>query len=52
LTEVVLAPLWVWLAYAEVPALLTLLGGGLVLAALVGRALSGMRRRTPPFGAV
>jgi drug/metabolite transporter (DMT)-like permease len=52
LTEVVLAPIWVWLAYAEVPAVLTLLGGGLVLAALVGRALSGIRRRTPPFGAV
>jgi drug/metabolite transporter (DMT)-like permease len=52
LTEVVLGPLWVWLAYAEVPPVETLLGGALVLAAIVGRALSGMRRTTPPFGAV
>jgi drug/metabolite transporter, DME family len=52
LTEVVLGPLWVWLAYAEVPPALTLLGGALVLAAIVGRALSGLRRTTPPFGAV
>ncbi|MGH6921134.1 MAG: DMT family transporter [Geminicoccaceae bacterium] len=52
LTEVVLGPLWVWLAYAEVPHVETLIGGALVLAAIVGRALSGMRRTTPPFGAV
>jgi DME family drug/metabolite transporter len=52
LTEVVLGPVWVWLAFAEVPSLETLLGGGLVLAAIVGRALSGIRRRTAPFGAV
>jgi DME family drug/metabolite transporter len=52
LTEVVLGPLWVWLAYAEVPGAETLLGGALVLAAIVGRALSGTRRKTPPFGAV
>jgi drug/metabolite transporter (DMT)-like permease len=52
LTEVGLGPLWVWLAFAEMPSAATLAGGALVLAALVGRALSGMRRRTPPFGAV
>jgi drug/metabolite transporter (DMT)-like permease len=52
LTEVVLGPIWVWLAYAEMPSSLTLLGGALVLLAIVGRALTGMRRRTPPFGAV
>ena len=52
LTEVVLGPLWVWLAYAEVPRAETLVGGALVLAAIIGRALTGMRRRTPPFGAV
>jgi hypothetical protein len=34
------------------PSSLTLLGGALVLLAIVGRALTGMRRRTPPFGAV
>jgi DME family drug/metabolite transporter len=48
----VLGPLRVWLAFAEVPHVETLLGGALVLAAIVGRALSGMRRTTPPFGAV
>jgi drug/metabolite transporter (DMT)-like permease len=52
LTEVVLGPIWVWLAFAEVPHVETLIGGALVLAAIVGRALSGMRRTTPPFGAV
>jgi DME family drug/metabolite transporter len=52
LTEVVLGPLWVWLAYAEVPRAETFFGGALVLAAIIGRALSGMRRTTPPFGAV
>jgi drug/metabolite transporter (DMT)-like permease len=52
LTEVVLGPLWVWLAYAEVPRAETFFGGALVLAAIVGRALTGMRWRTPPFGAV
>ena len=52
LTEVVLGPHWVWLLYAEVPHVETLFGGALVLAAVVGRALSGMRRTTPPFGAV
>jgi drug/metabolite transporter, DME family len=52
LTEVVLGPLWVWLAYAEVPPVETLVGGALVLAAIIGRALTGMRRTTPPFGAV
>jgi drug/metabolite transporter (DMT)-like permease len=52
LTEVVLGPLWVWLAFAEVPRPETLLGGAIVLAAIAGRALTGMRRKTPPFGAV
>jgi drug/metabolite transporter (DMT)-like permease len=52
LTEVVLGPVWVWLAYAEVPRTETLVGGALVLAAIIGRALTGMRRKTPPFGAV
>jgi len=31
-----LATLWVWLAFAEQPAVLTLVGGGIVLAAVVG----------------
>ncbi len=52
LTEVVLAPLWVWIGVGEVPTGTTLLGGAIVLAAIAGRALSGLRRKPPPFGAV
>jgi drug/metabolite transporter (DMT)-like permease len=33
--ETVLGPLWVWLAWGETPAARTLIGGGIVLAALV-----------------
>lgn len=52
LTEVVLAPVWVWLALAEVPSASTLVGGAIVLAAVAGRALAGLRRRPPPIGAM
>jgi drug/metabolite transporter (DMT)-like permease len=52
LTEVILAPVWVWLGVGEVPAPLTLAGGTIVLAAIVGRALTGIRRKPPPFGSV
>ena len=52
LTEVVLAPLWVWLALDEVPTALTLAGGAIVLAAIIGQALSRPRRKPPPIGAV
>jgi drug/metabolite transporter, DME family len=52
LTEVVLAPIWVWLWLAEVPRLWTLVGGAVVLLAIIGHAITGMRRKPPPFGAV
>ena len=52
MSEVVLGPLWVWWVFSEIPTTLTLAGGGIVLAALVGNALSGLRRRRPPVGAV
>ena len=52
LTEVVLAPLWVWIGVGEVPTGATLLGGAIVLAAIAGRAVSGLKRKPPPFGAV
>jgi len=45
LAEVVLAPVWVWIGVGEVPAALTLVGGGIVLAAVVAQALTGMRSR-------
>jgi drug/metabolite transporter (DMT)-like permease len=47
LTEVVMGPLWVWLALNEVPAIYTFYGGALVLAAGVINALTGVRRRHP-----
>lgn len=52
LTEVVLAPLWVWIGVGEVPRLLTLVGGAIVLAAIAGRALAGLRRKPGPVGSV
>ncbi|MEM7734063.1 MAG: DMT family transporter [Pseudomonadota bacterium] len=47
LAEVVLGPLWVWLFLGEVTGANTLLGGAILLAAIVGNAVSGMRRRPP-----
>jgi len=52
LTEVVLGPVWVWLAFSEIPSLSTVLGGAILLLAITGQALSGMRRRSPPIGVV
>lgn len=52
LTEVVLGPIWVWLWIGEEPRLWTLIGGAIVMAALAGHALSGMRRKPPPLGVV
>ena len=45
MTEVVLGPVWVWLAFSEVPAQETLIGGAVVMTAVLARALSGLRRR-------
>lgn len=44
LSEVVLGPIWVALVVDELPSALTLVGGALVLAAIAGQALAGMRR--------
>jgi drug/metabolite transporter, DME family len=52
LTELVLGPLWVWLGVGEVPSGYTLVGGGIVLAAISYQALSGARRRRTPPGIV
>jgi DME family drug/metabolite transporter len=43
--EVVLAPLWVWLVYGETVGFFTLLGGAIVLAAIAGDALTGLKGR-------
>jgi len=45
MTEVVLSPFWVWLAFSEVPARETLIGGTIVMLAVMLRAVSGLRRR-------
>ena len=47
LLEVVLGPLWVWIAYSERPTTATLVGGAIVTAAIVVQA-TGERR--PPGG--
>jgi drug/metabolite transporter (DMT)-like permease len=39
---VILTPFWAWLGVGEVPSLLTLAGGGLVLAAVLGQGLSAL----------
>jgi DME family drug/metabolite transporter len=45
MVEVMLAPVWVWLFLSETASAGTFLGGAILLAALVGNALSGMRHR-------
>ena len=44
LSEIPLAPLWVWATVNEVPTRLTFLGGGIVVAAAVAAMLWGRRR--------
>ena len=44
LTEVVFASIWVWLAFGEVPSILTLVGGLIILGSIGGQAVVGMRR--------
>jgi len=39
----VLAPFWVWLAFAEIPATATLAGGAVVLASVVWYLAGGLR---------
>jgi len=45
LSEVVLAPIWVWIGYGEVPDATTFFGGSILLGAMVLQAASGLRRR-------
>jgi drug/metabolite transporter (DMT)-like permease len=48
MTEVLLGPLWVWLFIGETVSLFTLIGGLILMLALVGNALSGLRRKPVP----
>jgi drug/metabolite transporter, DME family len=40
-TETIFGPIWVWLAFGETPALATLTGGAIILAAVVWMAAAG-----------
>jgi drug/metabolite transporter (DMT)-like permease len=44
LLETILAPIWVWMIFSEVPPARTLLGGAILVAALVGYSAWQMRR--------
>lgn len=48
MTEVLLGPLWVWLFIDETADFYTLLGGAVLLLAIGGNALSGLRRKPVP----
>ena len=48
MTEVVLGPLRVWLFLGETTGLDTLAGGAIVMAAIAGNAISGLRRKPTP----
>ncbi len=52
LLESVLGPLWVWIFLAEHPGDYALVGGALVLAAVIANTLYDARRTTPPVNAV
>ncbi|MFQ5544461.1 MAG: DMT family transporter [Acidiferrobacterales bacterium] len=49
LTETVLAPIWVWLVINEIPSVLTMLGGAVVLSAVVSQAVLGIRMERKAF---
>ena len=51
LLELVLGPLWVWLAYGERPATATLVGGVVVVTAVLVQASGEVRVRRTPAGA-
>lgn len=48
--ELVLAPIWVWLGFAETPTIPTLVGGAIIVLAITCQALSGTRRKRPAAG--
>ena len=43
-TETIFGPIWVWLLFGETPAAATLLGGAVILAAVVAMAFAGAGR--------
>ncbi len=49
MTEVLLGPLWVWIFVGETAGFYTLLGGAILMLALAGNAVSGLRRKPVPL---
>jgi DME family drug/metabolite transporter len=49
LTEVLLGPLWVWIFVGETASFYTLAGGVILLIAIAGNALTGLRRKPSPL---
>jgi DME family drug/metabolite transporter len=48
MTEVLLGPLWVWIFMGESASIYTLAGGFILLLAIAGNALTGLRRKPVP----
>ncbi|MGB5705774.1 MAG: DMT family transporter [Arenicellales bacterium] len=48
MTEVLLGPFWVWIFLGETVSVYTLAGGTILLIAIAGNALSGLRRKPLP----
>ena len=48
MTEVLLGPLWVWIFIGETVSFFTLVGGAVLMLAIAGNALSGLRRKPIP----
>ena len=48
MTEVLLAPVWAWLFLAEVPESSVVIGGAILIFAIIYNALTGMRRKPVP----
>jgi drug/metabolite transporter (DMT)-like permease len=49
MTEVLLGPLWVWIFVGETVSFYTLLGGAILMLAIAGNAVSGLRRKPVPI---
>ncbi|OBZ96204.1 membrane protein [Pararhizobium polonicum] len=46
LLETILAPIWIWIVFTEVPTMQTLLGGAVLILALVGHSLWQIRQKS------
>ena len=46
LLETILAPLWIWIVFLEVPTPQTLVGGAVLILALVGHSVWQMRKKS------